>query len=280
MNAILLLLCTAQLKFTHPVSIGFERAHNGIFFRVTVNDHRDPLWFVLDSGAAHTLLDAKVAERLGIRATEQSTIGGAGSGRVPVAIAKNDTLSIDGLSISGLDFNLLDLSMLTDTWGRPLDGIIGYDLFCDSIVTIDYAAQRLTIQPASALIAIPRGASVLPLTIRKGWSFVDATIKVAGNAAVTDQFLIDTGSQDAADHPIIRKSTGALRKIQSGNGIGNPTPGVVGPTEWFRLGRFTLGSMSSSCCGNDATSRLLGAEVLSRFRITFDYPHAQMIVSQ
>lgn len=280
MNAILLLFCTAQLQFTHPVSIGFERVQNGIFFRATVNAHREPLWFVLDSGAAHTLLDAKVAERLGIRATGQSSIGGAGSGRVPVAVAKNGTVSIDGLRVSSIDFNLLDLAMLTDAWGRSLDGIIGYDLFCDSIVTIDYAAQRLTIQPATARVAIPRGASVLPLTIRKGWSFVDATIKVAGNAPITDQFLIDTGSQDAADHPIIRKSTGALRKIQSGNGIGNPTPGVVGPAEWFRLGRFTIKAPTSSCCGNEATSRLIGAEVLSRFRVTFDYPHGRMIVDQ
>jgi hypothetical protein len=265
------LACSTQLRLARPAALRFERANNGVFVQAQVKG--ETLWFVLDSGASRTLLDVAVARRLGIRATESSTIGGAGTGRVPVQIAKAQSLSLGGATLRGVDFRLLDLSGQTPAWGRRVDGIVGYDLLCHAAVTIDYAARTVTIGAA------PRG-DPLPLTFEGGWSFVEATIKVPGNAPVTDRFLIDTGSQDAVDHPIIEKSTGPLRRTQSGNGLGAPAAGVVGPTEWFRIGRFTIGSTSSSCCGNPATSRLLGAAVLSRFRVTFDYPHQRLYLTK
>lgn len=102
-----------------------------------------------------------------------------------------------------------------------------------------------------------------------------------GNEPVTDWFLVDSGSQDAVDHPAIQKSSGALRHVQSGEGsIGAPSSAVVGDTEWFRIGSFKIGSTSSSCCGNPDTARLIGGTVLSRFRVTFDYPHARMYLAK
>jgi len=270
MFLLMALACSTRLQLARPVELPFERAHDGVFVEARVKGER--LWFVVDSGASHTLLDAAVARRLGIRATESSTIGGAGSGRVPVEIAKDQSLRLGGLTLEGVDLRLLDLAPLAAAWDRRVDGIVGYDLLCHTAVTIDYAAKTLTIG------AKPRGEP-LPLTFEGGWSFVEGTIKVPGNAPVTDRFLVDTGSQDAVDHPIIAKSTGPLRRTQSGNGIGAATPGVIGATEWFRIGRFTIGSTTSSCCGNPATSRLLGAQLLSRFRVTFDYPHARLYLA-
>jgi hypothetical protein len=266
------LACSTQLRLTKPVTLRFERAHDGVFVEARVKGER--LWFVLDSGASRTLLDAAAARRLGIRATESSTIGGAGAGRVPVELAKDQALRIGAAALSKIDFRLLDLSTLTPAFGRRVDGVVGYDLLCHTAVTIDYAAKTLTIGDRT-----PRG-DPLPLTFSGGWSFVEGTIKVPGNAPVTDRFLVDTGSQDAVDHPIIEKSTGPLRHTQSGNGLGAATAGVVGPTEWFRIGRFTIGSTTSSCCGNPETSRLIGAAVLSRFRVTLDYPRRQLYLAE
>ena len=266
------LACSTQLRLTKPATLRFERVHGGVFVEARVKGER--LWFVLDSGASRTLLDAAAARRLGIRATESSTIGGAGAGRVPVEIAKDQSLQIGAAALSKVDLRLLDLSTLTPAWGRRVDGIVGYDLLCHTAVTIDYVNQMLTIGGPT-----PPG-DALPLTFRGGWSFVEGTIKVPGNAPVTDRFLLDTGSQDAVDHPIIEKSTGPLRHTQTGNGLGAATPGAVGTTEWFRIGRFTIGSTTSSCCGNPETSRLIGAEVLSRFRVTFDYPGRRLVLTK
>jgi hypothetical protein len=103
---------------------------------------------------------------------------------------------------------------------------------------------------------------------------VKGTIKVPGVDPVDDLFLIDTGSDDAVNHPIIRKSTGPLKETKTGNGgFGDAQPGVVGQNEWFRIGKTTIGPTTSVCCAStEEVSRQLGTAVLSRFLITFDYP--------
>jgi hypothetical protein len=98
---------------------------------------------------------------------------------------------------------------------------------------------------------------------------------------VTDSFLIDSGSQDAVNHPVILKSTGKLHKTKTGNGIGKAVEGSVGNNEWFRIGGFTIGPTSSGCCGgNPDAARGIGGEILARFVVTFDYPHSRLYLSQ
>src|SRR5215469_11639741 len=42
-----------------------------------------PRWFAIDTGATHTVLDARTAEALGLRAQSVSQEGGTGQGAVP-----------------------------------------------------------------------------------------------------------------------------------------------------------------------------------------------------
>jgi len=145
---------------------------------------------------------------------------------------------------------------------------------------VDYDARTLSVVHPAIFRYDGPGES-LPLAIHGGWSFVEGTIKVTGRPAVIDNFLIDSGSQDAVNHPIIRDSKGPLRKVSTGVGLGQSLAGVLGPNEWFRLGRYTIGSTQSACCSaSEETSRQIGGEVLSRFRVTFDYPHHRLILER
>jgi len=128
----------------------------------------------------------------------------------------------------------------------------------------------------------PSSAEVLPIKIRGGWIFVVGTIKVPGNPPVTDDFLVDTGSLDAVNHPIIRKSTGALRSTRTGaGGFGQSQAGVIGHNEWFQIGRTRIPNTVSACCAaSEEVSRQIGQGILSHFRITFDYPASRMILQE
>lgn len=257
----------AKLSVTMP----FQRARNGVFVPVKVNGKAEPLWFVLDSGAGHTLINEPVAKRLLIHPHEKTTIHGSRTGLMTVSDPKDASIALDTINIEHVDLHIANLSPLASAWGRSVDGVLGYDLLCRSVVTVDYDAARLTItQPA--VFKYNGMGETLPLAIRNGWAFVQGTIKVTGRPPVIDNFLIDSGSQDAVNHPIIRDSKAPLRTVKSG---------VLGPNEWFRLGRYTLASTQSACCApTEETSRQIGAEVLSKFRVTFDFPHKRLILEQ
>jgi len=112
--------------------------------------------------------------------------------------------------------------------------------------------------------------------------YVPGTLKVPGVDPVTDEFLIDTGSDYAVNHPIIRKSKGQLRETNTGNGgFGESQRGVIGPNEWFRIGGTTIPNTVSACCaGSEDVNNQLGGGILSRFRITFDYPNHRIFLEK
>lgn len=267
---------SAQLAVTMP----FERTHDGVFVRARVNGRPETLWFVIDSGAARTLISQAAAKRIGLKGTEQSTIRGPGDAVIQVQVAKNASVAVGAVNIERIDLRITNLGALTPVWTRPVDGVLGYDLLCRAAVTVDYDAARLTLTHPAVFRYEGPGES-LPLRVRNGWSFVEGTIKVTGRPAVIDNFLIDSGSQDAVNHPIIRDSKGPLRRIATAAGLGHQPAGVLGPNEWFRLGRYTIGSTQSACCSaSEMRSRQIGGGVLSRFRVTFDYPHHRLILDR
>jgi hypothetical protein len=234
-----------------------------------INENKEDLRFVFDTGAGRTVLSRAVAQRLGLRATAKSSLGGVGTGRVDVDVVKNATIQLGDVLLEGVDLNLVD-----DVHGNNATvGIIGYDLLCGSVVTLDYKQPSITVTAPSVFHYHGNG-DVLPLTFKGRWPFVRGTLKVPGLEPVTDDFLIDTGSKDAVNHPIIRQSKGELRETQTGaGGFGQSLAGVIGPNEWFRIGNATVGPTSSVCCaGNEDVNRQLGGQVLSHFRIIFNYP--------
>ena len=184
---------------------------------------------------------------------------------------KNVVITIGDVVIDHIEMRAGDLSTASKMWGHKVDGVIGYDLLCRTAVTIDYDAGRLTLTHPAIFQYAGNGTS-LKLNIRHGWSFVEGTIKVAGRPAVIDTFMIDSGSPDAVNHPIIRDSKGPLRKVG--------TATVLGPNEWFQIGKYTVGSTQSACCSSIDNNRQIGAEVLSRFHVTFDYPHKRLILER
>ncbi len=261
--------------------IALRQSANGLLVPARLGDGPDTLWLILDSGASRTLLDRRIAARLNLHPTSRGTISGVGTGTTPVDIVPNATVELPGVTVAHVDLRLAALPGPLQTDEPRVAGIIGYDLLCGSVVTIDYRRHRLTVT-APAAFHPPVEADILPLTIRGGWSFVHGTLKVPGQRPVDDEFLLDTGAEDFVNHPIIQKSTGVVRPTRTGaGGFGESQAGVIGENEWFRLGRTTIAHTQSACCAaTPEVSRQVGAGILAQFRVTFDYPHQRLILEQ
>jgi hypothetical protein len=263
---------------TLAVAIQFEFAADEIFIPVRVNGSK-ALWFALDSASSSMILDPARARELGIAGGEQGQGRGAGAGAVAYTkLTEPVSLQIGPLPTAAYSMITIDLSGPAKGASHAMDGILGYEFFSRFVIAIDYQRHRMTITAPDEFRA-PRGYVSLPLRIDHKLPFVDAELKVRGVPPATGGFLIDSGSADAVDHPLIKQSTGEVRKTVTGVGLGEPTTGYVGRAEYFKLGPYVIKRPVLACCGgNEFNQQMIGAGILEHFRVIFDYPHSRLYI--
>jgi hypothetical protein len=259
-------------------TVPFESVGGLVIVPVTIGSSA-PLRFVLDSGAGRMVIDRAVADHLGLAREGSGYVMGAGAGALRVEYVKDVTLALPGLTSPGHELAALDLAPITKTVGGRVDGILGYQVFERAVVEIDYAAGQVTFRAPERFTYRGEGAE-LSLDIERRWPFVRAEIVLEDGTVIADRFLVDSGSSDSVDHPIVREMSGR-RETETGVGLGTPTRGHIARARAFRLGRFTVEAPNVACCGaTEESSRLVGSGVLSEFRVLFDYPRRRLILER
>jgi predicted aspartyl protease len=215
-------------------TFAFDWRKGMIFVPVRVDGSR-PLSFVLDTGSTRNLIDRTLATSLGLKSSGTGSLQGAGAGRIPVAFIHDVRIALPGLESAGYEFSTADLQPLAASLGERVDGILGYEVFCRFVVTVDYRAKRLTFTPPAAFRPPGGSAQVLPIELRDKWAFVKAELVLPGAVTVQDSFLIDSGSSDAVDHPIVMNLQ-SRTPATSGVGLGAPVQGATAQATSFRLG--------------------------------------------
>jgi hypothetical protein len=258
-------------------TFAFDWRKGMIFVPVRINGSK-PLSFVLDSGSTRMLIDRALAIDMGLKASGAGSLQGAGAGRIPIEFIRDVSLGLPGVEDGGYELSTADLKPLEASLGVKVDGILGYELFRRFVITIDYEHKTLRFTSPGAF-SPSQSAQALPIELRDKWPFVKAELAFPGSFTIQDTFLVDSGSSDAVDHPIVMKLQSRVSG-ESGVGLGASVQGATARATSFRLGRYTLDGPIVSCCGaTDATSKLIGSEVLRHFTITFDYPSSRIFVT-
>jgi hypothetical protein len=256
---------------TKASTFPFEWRKETIVVPVRVNGSR-PLLFVLDTGSSRMLVYRTLADSL----------QGAGTGRIPVEFIQNVTISLPGVESAGYEFSTADLRPLESANGGKVDGILGYELFRRFVITIDYHSKNLTLTLPKAFHSEVREntkTKMLPIELRGKWAFVKGELSFPGPLTVQDSFLIDTGSSDQVDHPVVMKIQARV-PTTSGVGIGSSSQGALAHATSFTLAGYQIRNPVVTCCGaTDATSTLIGNEVLLHFTVTFDYPSSRIFIT-
>ncbi len=117
-------------------------------FEITanVNGHR-ALWLV-DTGAAITLLDTVISRRAGIKLNRTNfTVGGAGGGRRRIDIGIVENLKLSSMQVRSAVIAVSDISInnaaLQEQGKPPIDGYLGADFLRERGAVIDCAQMRL-----------------------------------------------------------------------------------------------------------------------------------------
>lgn len=116
-----------------------------LFVDVWINGH-GPFAMILDTGATVVVLDDSVARRLKLARTGDAFFTeGVGTAAIPreAWVATLKSLRLSREEWRDMDVAVTDLSALSDSAGRPLDGVLGYPVFADRTVQIDYPRRTV-----------------------------------------------------------------------------------------------------------------------------------------
>lgn len=103
----------------------------------------EPRWFLVDTGANRSALDAGVARALDLPDEGGTTVEGTG-GVVEVASTTVPRFTL-GPVTTRLSPTVSDLSGLAGPDGAPVAGILGSDLFGDRVLVFDFERDRLAL---------------------------------------------------------------------------------------------------------------------------------------
>src|SRR5690348_4775405 len=152
------------LSNSESTQIPFELYHNRVYLPVTVNQ-REAIHMVLDTGAGMTGLSETTAQSLQLRSSGAAKLVGNGDHLLSVKFAKDVHLRVGDAELSEKSVLVVPFDQMEMHEGRPIQGILGVDLFKRFVVTIDYAAQRLTLSDPGSFDYHGSGV-IIPLDFR------------------------------------------------------------------------------------------------------------------
>jgi predicted aspartyl protease len=178
---------------TETVRIPFKLQANKIYIETMING-KGPYPFIFDTGASVTVFDKSLSDELDLEVVGQSEIGDpSGSQQLPVDLVMIDELQVGGLSAKGFEASSWDRGDLYKRMHEPPKGILGFPVFHDYLLTIDYEASELVVTKGALS---PADEHVIPFTSRMG--IAEMECEVNGRSVITH---LDTGAPQGAMVP-------------------------------------------------------------------------------
>jgi len=266
------------------VAVPAQVFNNVVYLPVMVNGD-GPFQFALDTGAPDlSAVDRGLSVDLGLAAGSSLTVHGSSRRKLDARRIEGVSLSIGGLEADDFELIALPLESLEPYWGHPMDGILGGNILHQLVTCIDYDRGQVTFSSPEAFDPAGHGEAI-PIAVEENTLFVPAAITARdGRPAGRARLLIDTGvRQSFLNTPFVRRHrlierSGEVVVNVTGFGISGAAIGTVG-----RLGSVTLGSyavegpivqLCTEDSGIEASTRfdgIIGADLLSRFKVCFDY---------
>ncbi len=276
-----------------PIEIPFRLVDGVIWLKVRVNGSR-PLNFPLDTAAGIDVIDRARAEELKLPLQEAGVQAGAGTGdgNTRIAMTGDVEFSIGPVRYTNRRLGVVPLDDVNRSYGEQMDGLLGQGFLSRWVVTVDYQQQKLILRAGESFEYTGSG-HILPLRIARGGPVVEGTV-VLGEKNYPGEFLIDAPFRRAValttpfvqKHRLLDAVRGSKQRLLSGEltGVAGKSRTWTGRVTAFRIAGVTIpqpiaqftdatgGSMASQ-----EMSGIVGYEVLRYFRITFDFPHNDVI---
>lgn len=257
----------AQAAAGHTVHFDFLLDRQ-ILFPITINGLPAEAW--LDSGASATVVDAAFARQIGLQLGETVTARGVAGQVMGVRLARAE-LRIGDVTIPAQRVAVMDLSAVARVVPRPIQVILGREVFQDVVVQIDFAARQIAFTPHHGF----RPPRVRALPLRASGGLRSFPVRIGG---VRTDAILDLGNSGAL---LLDRSFADRHHLLSGRRTSTQlSVGADGPRESLiaSFDRVQVGGVNFDGVSGVATQGLIshapanvGLEILSRFKVTLDF---------
>lgn len=236
-------------------------------------DKHGPYHFIIDTGSSATLVTPDFAKRYGSRpGANQSPVRVLGAdGQVkllnPITLKR---LELGSARFEGIQALVFDLDDLSNHLGVRIDGVLGFPLFRETLLTLDYLHSQVIITPYGVPMALP--GVTIPFNNEQKTPLIP--IQLGAESFVA---LVDSGSDAALSlntvglHPIFSygPKPGALVATLSGDRL-RMTGRLAQP---LAVGAYVIQEPIV-----DMTDELssIGGGLLRNFAVTFDQKRSQV----
>ena len=276
----------ADFKFANEgrsTTVPFELINNHIYLMVTL-DGKGPFRMLFDTGGAN-IVTPELARQIGLK-TEGALQGrGVGENSEDVALSKIGSLQVGDVTVSNQVFAIYALGSLASAEGVPQSGLIGYEVLKRFTVRVDYENSRLTLTDP-AVFAYKGTGTTVPFQFHGHVPQVEGEID-----GIAGKFDIDTGSRASitllgpfAEKHNLKDRYAAKVEAVTGWGVGGAAKSLVARAGTLRLGTVQIASpvtelslQKKGAFSDPYVAGNVGAGVLKRFNIVFDYASQKLI---
>ncbi|HLX26465.1 MAG TPA: aspartyl protease family protein [Candidatus Cybelea sp.] len=264
---------------TVPITLG----ENHVYLDVMLNG-KGPYHFIFDSGGSN-VVDPAVAKEIGAFGAGSAQGSGVGSQTESLSFAHVATLQVGDAVLKNQFFGVAPTRLgFGVSAGRPVDGLIGWEVLARYITTFNYADKQVVLGMPGATQP-PAGAHVVPFVLYGTQPQIACTID-----GIPAECTIDTGARDTITfmtpfltaHPEVVPATTTAIGVD-GFGFGGPALGKLGRVTQIGIGDLQLtnliGDYSTQKAGALAAPFVganIGGNLLRRFTVTFDYYNGTM----
>ncbi len=263
-------------------TVPFRLINNHMYVEVTL-DGKGPYELLFDTGGSNVITPTLAAE-LGLKPQGAFQGSGAGEKSQDVGLVKIAREDIGAAHLDNQVFAVIALESFGAVEGRKISGIFGFEVFKRFIVRTDYEKNQV-------VLSDPDGWTYQGSGVRTPFKLKEVIPVVAGEIdGVAGNFQLDTGSRVSlslmtpfVDANKLVAKYGAKLSGVDGWGVGGASHAWFVRARHFTFGGVTvddpvvgLSQQHSGALSDIYTAGNVGAGILKRFNITWDYPHNQI----
>lgn len=256
--------------------------------------------FILDSGVGSTILfNLNPSDSLNLKNVKKIKLQGLGKEEpVDAFLSYGNELSITNIISNNQKVYVIfnDSFDLSSKLGLTIHGIIGYQLFKNFTIRINYSTKKITFFKPDLYVYKPcKNCATFPLEFNMMKPFINVAVvlKEAPEKIVNVKLLIDSGGSDAMwlfenSHPDIVTPKNYFHDFL-GEGLSGAIHGKRTIIESLIIGKFILKNPTVSYPDSISVSHALkfkerngslGGSILKRFIVTFDYKNNRLILKK
>ena len=295
-SVIFIFLCfklSAQEEFVPPpakyiTTIPFTQLTGGIIIlHATLDDFKDSLNFVLDTGSGGISLDSTTTEYYKLKLVPSDRIVRGIAGMKYVSFANDHTIHMPGITVKDLDFHINNYEILSSAYGMHIDGIIGYSFFRRYLVYIDYDNQEVKVYTPGTYKYSKGGYLLKP-------QFSTLPMQMAAvrdNNSVAGKFYLDTGAglcllmndNFARDSAVFKKKRKMY--LTQAEGLGGKTDMQLSVVRDLKIGPYRFHNVPAYVFADEfnvtsypVLGGLIGNDILRRFNVLLNYPQQEIYI--